>query len=269
LRGKEASMKVLKLGMVGSDVRFCQARLERHGYRVAIDGQFGPKTHDAVELFQESHGLTVDGIVGARTWQALMVEEVANEPVSMVAQWKREMMAYLDSLANIVSYERLFVLRAACESYGRREMPAGSNGGPDIAHIVDPGGAGSPPSAYQKHWKWSDVSKMPEWCCIFVAWAVRLGLSSARGEDLGWQDVPFGDWFGSVNSQLVPWAQEHDRVSTTPEPGMAFVMKHHTGFVLKVNDDGTFDSIEGNWASKVTSVNRKVADMRMFVRVVD
>ena len=38
---------------------------------LAVDGVFGPKTEQAVRVFQQSKGLKVDGIVGPRTWAAL------------------------------------------------------------------------------------------------------------------------------------------------------------------------------------------------------
>jgi peptidoglycan hydrolase-like protein with peptidoglycan-binding domain len=37
-----------------------------------IDGSFGPATTHAVQAFQSDEGLTVDGIVGPNTWQALL-----------------------------------------------------------------------------------------------------------------------------------------------------------------------------------------------------
>jgi len=38
-------------------------------------GNYGPKTEDAVKLWQSAHGLTADGIVGDKTWAMIMGEE--------------------------------------------------------------------------------------------------------------------------------------------------------------------------------------------------
>jgi len=38
-------------------------------------GNFGPKTEEAVKLWQSTHGLTADGIVGDKTWGMIMGEE--------------------------------------------------------------------------------------------------------------------------------------------------------------------------------------------------
>jgi peptidoglycan hydrolase-like protein with peptidoglycan-binding domain len=37
-----------------------------------IDGIYGPATTDAIRRFQEQYGLTINGIVGPETWQALI-----------------------------------------------------------------------------------------------------------------------------------------------------------------------------------------------------
>ncbi|MFC7079808.1 peptidoglycan-binding protein [Halorussus caseinilyticus] len=41
------------------------------GYDIAVDGYYGPETRGAIEDFQSNAGITVDGIVGHDTWQAL------------------------------------------------------------------------------------------------------------------------------------------------------------------------------------------------------
>lgn len=40
---------------------------------VAVDGRFGPATERAVKAWQAAHGLTADGLTGAGTWAALLV----------------------------------------------------------------------------------------------------------------------------------------------------------------------------------------------------
>jgi peptidoglycan hydrolase-like protein with peptidoglycan-binding domain len=37
-----------------------------------VDGLFGPKTTNLVKQFQQSEGLSVDGIVGENTWKRLL-----------------------------------------------------------------------------------------------------------------------------------------------------------------------------------------------------
>ena len=53
-------------------VRELQAMLRRHDRAVVIDGLFGRGTEDLVRLFQRTHGLRSDGVVGPDTWQALL-----------------------------------------------------------------------------------------------------------------------------------------------------------------------------------------------------
>ena len=64
---------ILKNGSKGSVVTELQRMLNAKGYDVgAIDGIFGSKTLTAVKTFQKANSLTVDGIVGAKTWAALL-----------------------------------------------------------------------------------------------------------------------------------------------------------------------------------------------------
>lgn len=69
--GSPTSRPQIQQGSYGPDVVYLQQRLTVHGYTLAADGQFGPKTSQAVKAFQLTRGLTADGIVGPLTWQAL------------------------------------------------------------------------------------------------------------------------------------------------------------------------------------------------------
>jgi peptidoglycan hydrolase-like protein with peptidoglycan-binding domain len=52
-------------------VKWLQWELNEHGYPIAIDGKFGTKTDTALESFQKSAKLKVDGICGPLTRKAL------------------------------------------------------------------------------------------------------------------------------------------------------------------------------------------------------
>jgi len=66
------SRATVKKGSKGADVKALQTALNAIGYNCgAVDGDFGAKTDAAVRAFQRAKGLTVDGIVGPKTWAAL------------------------------------------------------------------------------------------------------------------------------------------------------------------------------------------------------
>jgi peptidoglycan hydrolase-like protein with peptidoglycan-binding domain len=49
-----------------------QSQLASRGVDIAVDGDFGPQTDAAVRAFQRANGLADNGIVGPRTWAALV-----------------------------------------------------------------------------------------------------------------------------------------------------------------------------------------------------
>jgi peptidoglycan hydrolase-like protein with peptidoglycan-binding domain len=64
--------RVMHKGQRGWDVAALQFLLQRRGFSPGgVDGGFGPGTHAAVTNFQQSAGLTVDGLVGSATLGAL------------------------------------------------------------------------------------------------------------------------------------------------------------------------------------------------------
>ena len=72
------SYPTIKLGSKGSDVKKAQQLLIAKGYScgaAGADGDFGAATYNAVKKFQAANGLEADGIVGAKTWTALLKTE--------------------------------------------------------------------------------------------------------------------------------------------------------------------------------------------------
>lgn len=65
------SMHALRSGSTGEDVRDLQEVLSALGYPIARDGVFGRQTEAALRAFQRDHGLSMDGIAGPLTRQAL------------------------------------------------------------------------------------------------------------------------------------------------------------------------------------------------------
>ena len=64
---------LLKRGASGNRVKVLQILLNGLGYDCGeVDESFGPKVLAAVKKFQKEKGLTVDGSVGAKTWNALL-----------------------------------------------------------------------------------------------------------------------------------------------------------------------------------------------------
>jgi len=76
---------ILSLGAKGPQVTYLQRKLNEHGQRLSVDGDFGPGTRRAVIGFQGSRNLVRDGIVGAKTWAALANEKSA--PQSNPINW--------------------------------------------------------------------------------------------------------------------------------------------------------------------------------------
>lgn len=63
-------LKVVSPRMTGTDVRAWQAQMRRRGWRIEVDGVYGPASAEVARKFQGEKGLKVDGVVGPNTWNA-------------------------------------------------------------------------------------------------------------------------------------------------------------------------------------------------------
>ena len=66
------SYKTVRRGDKNNFVKILQYLLVEYGYNIAVDGDFGSRTYNAVVDFQTKNNLTPDGIVGRNTWNALL-----------------------------------------------------------------------------------------------------------------------------------------------------------------------------------------------------
>lgn len=68
-----AGCPVLKKGATGNITKWLQTTLNTAGYNCGpVDGIFGDNTKKGVIAYQKAHGLTIDGIVGTKTWSKLL-----------------------------------------------------------------------------------------------------------------------------------------------------------------------------------------------------
>ncbi|HEY3064165.1 MAG TPA: peptidoglycan-binding protein [Methylomirabilota bacterium] len=64
-------MAILKRGLAGEPVKRLQQKLG-----LEADGEFGPKTEEALEAYQKENGLAVDGIAGPDTFAHMSLHEL-------------------------------------------------------------------------------------------------------------------------------------------------------------------------------------------------
>lgn len=66
-------LSVRDVGAVRADVKAWQAQMNAAGYRLDVDGRYGPKSAAATTQFEIDHHLAVErpGVVGPQVWSAL------------------------------------------------------------------------------------------------------------------------------------------------------------------------------------------------------
>ncbi len=93
-------METLKLHARGSAVKTLQILLNESGYQLMVDGIFGKGTEKAVKDFQQKAALTVDGVVGPATWEALRQPEKNTFPKLLKEGMEGNLVKQLQELLN-------------------------------------------------------------------------------------------------------------------------------------------------------------------------
>ena len=87
---------LLRKGDRGDDVKLLQHRLNLLGWQLTEDGIWGVQTDSAVRGYQYRAGLTVDGIVGAKTKAALIRDAILARAAEMGAYMVKHKWRYQD-----------------------------------------------------------------------------------------------------------------------------------------------------------------------------
>lgn len=112
------------------------------------------------------------------------------------------------------------------------------------------------------------------WCAVFTSYCIYKASSpDPRGTAYAAQYQPrrHEDNCGAGCTYNAQYYRNAGKFYNNPEPGDVFFVgtkghETHTGFVDKVNGDGTFTTIEGNCANGVRTRTRHVRDMSGFGR---
>ncbi len=203
-------------------------------------GVFATKTEQAVKLFQSLHRdmngnpLTIDGKVGAFTWETLFgVESVTTNSVPST-----------DLLTK--------VLEIARQEIGVTEDPLGTNRGPKVDQYL--ASVGLNPGFF--------------WCMAFVYWVFNESAKQlSRKNPMVKTGGVLREW-NETSAKKIITADAIDNPALI-KPGHVFIMDHgggkgHTGIVTSV-EGGSIRTIEGN--SNTTGSRNGIAVVEMVRKI--
>jgi peptidoglycan hydrolase-like protein with peptidoglycan-binding domain len=203
--------KSLNHKMNTMDVKDLQLRLTQRGYQIKVDGILGPKTTAAVKSFQESSGISPDGIVGPVTLHALGMARTGGYKWDL-----RPVQAFSPNLATRA-------MQIALSQNGVREQD--NNSGPAVNCFLS--SVGLPPGH--------------AWCMAFVYWAFQQAADA----------LGVNNPLVRTGGCLKQWNETTCiKIYKDPLPGDIFIMDlgkgaGHTGIVTNVGQDSII-TIEGN-----------------------
>lgn len=246
-------MQTLKPGTRSRDVGTLLQELVERGIHVPAEPRAGdlysPALVEAVRRFQAESGLFVDGVVGPRTWAALLSAAPNRQTLSAIRT---------EGLPLLVAR----TLQIA-DAYCRKpvvEVPPRSNRGPDVdrfllgwrkdgAYLLDYDGPG----------------KGAPWCarwakfCVDEA-AAELGLPSPLS---GWGDL-------ASSAKWLTRGRAAGRLTTTAAAGLVGCIlasdRSHVVFVAAVGGDGLIETREGNSGDRCAARKRRPEEFAGFVR---
>lgn len=203
-------------------VREIQKKLNENGCGpIDVDGDFGPKTFNAVKLFQsrftdqEGRPLIIDGKVGPLSWITLFkLKAIGPEPGPLSDFTKK-------------------VLSKAKSQIGVMEKPRGSNSGPEVDAYLKSVGLGP---GYA-------------WCAAFTYWCFNEAYKNSGKSNPAYKTAGvLSHWTNTKGKKISASAAFAD--PSLVKPGQVFIMSYggglgHTGIVESVNG-GYLTTIEGN-----------------------
>ena len=210
------------------DVRLIQKRLNKLGCGpIGEDGDFGPQTQEAVELFQTRSAdhfglpLDVDGRVGPLTWASLFAVPQVPTVQTAGAPLLTETLAF------------------AATQIGVMEQPLGSNRGPQVDQYLESVGIDPATGSFP-------------WCAAFVYFCFQQAAKKLNIANPVIKTGGVGEHWNLAGAKSIPRLGTSECVANPSlvAPGMIFIMLNangtgHTGLVETIT--GTFlTTIEGN-----------------------
>lgn len=132
-------MRTIKIGLRSNEVYYLNELLEKLKYSVIVSDYFGVETNKAVKDFQLKNNLVVDGVVGLKTWSALI--EKSKQEFSSNSK--------LLSEKNLIDFSRDHNLELAVVK-AVNEVESGGKG-----FLVD----GRPKILFEGHIFWKELEK--------------------------------------------------------------------------------------------------------------
>lgn len=193
-----------------------QNLLMRRGYRVRLDGEYGPYLENVVKLFQTSRGLSANGIVGPETWNMLTKQVVApvvyKIPTTLAVDDKhmREEQTEMLKYKNLIMYsaQKINVPVSLLAGIGSQESRWGLALTPKGPEGTGDGGHGRSLFQVDDRWHpehinsgdWKIPAKHIPYACSVLRWSIDYfskntgltGLIALQGGVAGYNRGPKG-----------------------------------------------------------------------------